>query len=105
MAIFLQNIFLKKITLREIKQTIMQTTSIKSIQFSKMLVLLAMLAVSGCMTVSQQAEDWRSNWPEREYYVEHYYTDPGNAAVQKQEDYLKWIKRFYVFQRLRAQID
>lgn len=64
--------------------------------FAKVLIAfcLAALCVS-CSTTQLAQRDWPEQLPEREYYVALYEEDKGNQGVQTQDEYLKWVIRFY----------
>lgn len=59
--------------------------------------------VSGCAGLLRPAEEWPSNIPAeiaseippRAYFVEAYHRDQSNEQLQSQEEYLKWVLRFY----------
>ena len=59
-------------------------------------VAVMVTAISGCVTPPPKSDDWPKQLPEKSFYLEQYAADRDNQQVQSQEDYLKWVKRFYL---------
>jgi len=67
-----------------------------SVRCAKALIVFCVVALFvGCSTTQQARLDWPEQLPQRAHYVALYEADQGNQEVQTQEEYLKWVKRFY----------
>lgn len=53
-----------------------------------------MLTLAACALV-QEKPGWPDNIPPRSYYESRYGADRHNQQYQSQQDYLKWVQRFY----------
>ena len=65
-------------------------------RLSALFFLIAVL--SACTTQSKKmarSDAWPEGMPSRAYFVKVYEADEINKKVQKQEEYLTWILRFY----------
>lgn len=59
--------------------------------------------ISGCAGLLRPAEQWSgkipaevaSEIPSKAYFVDVYHRDPSNEQLQSEEEYLKWVLRFY----------
>ena len=63
--------------------------------FIKFAVLAVFVALQGCSTPVREADAWPAQLPARQYFVQNYASDAKNAAVQTQDQYLTWVRRFY----------
>ena len=62
-----------------------------------MLVLVLVLLLTSCAGTSKfKSELWPRHIPSLEYYQNLYAEDSANSAVQSENDYLRWVKRFYL---------
>lgn len=59
-------------------------------------IFLCVLLTAGCATQPGQQQVWPEQLPAQSYFEQIYSADLANQAVQTKEDYLKWIKRFYL---------
>jgi len=57
--------------------------------------LMILLTLSGCVSYSRMANDWPSEIPPMDLFVEAYENDQANQEIQSMEAYLVWVKRFY----------
>lgn len=57
--------------------------------------LLLVTALAACVSTPKTADRWPSDIPEKAYYLAHYADDHSNQKIQSEEDYLKWVHRFY----------
>lgn len=57
--------------------------------------LLLSLAIAGCAVPSIRDEPWPQEIPAREWFLTRYLTDAPNQAVQRHQEYLRWVTRFY----------
>lgn len=59
--------------------------------------LLAMIALLSSCAISPtiDSDAWPQEIPERDYYVDAYNADLENQQWQEQNDYLRWVVRFY----------
>jgi len=58
-------------------------------------VLAVLLAIQGCATVVETTDGWPAHLPARLHFSRIYASDAANAAVQTEEQYLSWVRRFY----------
>lgn len=64
--------------------------------FAKAVIAFCLVVLCVSCTTTQQARlDWPEQLPERAHYVALYEEDKANQEVQTQDEYLKWVKRFY----------
>ncbi|OGT84963.1 MAG: hypothetical protein A3H91_01890 [Gammaproteobacteria bacterium RIFCSPLOWO2_02_FULL_61_13] len=63
--------------------------------FIKFAVLAVFVALQGCSAPVREADAWPAQLPARQYFVQNYESDAKNAAVQTQDQYLAWVRRFY----------
>lgn len=58
------------------------------------LLLIAVL-LSACTSHKITDETWPQEMPSRSYFVKIYNDDKHNRSIQTEEEYIKWIVRFY----------
>ncbi len=63
--------------------------------FIKFAVLAILVALQGCSTPVREADAWPAQLPARQHFVQNYASDAKNSAVQTQDQYLTWVRRFY----------
>jgi hypothetical protein len=61
----------------------------------KFAVLAVVVTLQGCSVPVREADAWPAQLPARQHFVQNYASDAKNAAVQSQEEYLAWVRRFY----------
>lgn len=61
----------------------------------RMLCVL-MLVASGCAEYPIKTTAWSDAMPADEVFLAHYQQDTRNANLQSLDDYLLWVKRFYL---------
>lgn len=60
-----------------------------------MVLLIFCLAMSGCTFSPVQQDSWPEDIPAREWFLTRYLTDAENLQHQRQQEYLRWVARFY----------
>ncbi|MEQ8937907.1 MAG: hypothetical protein RLT30_04330, partial [Gammaproteobacteria bacterium] len=61
----------------------------------KMTVPLLVLALFAGSALSLQAESWKVEIPEKDYFEHIYANDAVNKKYQSKEEYMDWVYRFY----------
>ncbi len=56
---------------------------------------LLLTLLQACVTAPGSQVSWPAELPPLQYYENYYSHDEGNQLVQTQDDYLKWVKRYY----------
>lgn len=56
------------------------------------IILLLML---GACSTTVTPENWPASAPPYRHFVETYHSDEANQALQSEDDYLLWVRRFY----------
>lgn len=51
--------------------------------------------ISACTSHKLVDEAWPTTMPSRSYFLQVYNADKGNKSVQSEEEYFKWVFRFY----------
>ncbi|MGB5325150.1 MAG: hypothetical protein WBN40_06985 [Pseudomonadales bacterium] len=61
-------------------------------------IFIAMLfsLLAACASNQRQLPPWPVHLPPVEEFLSVYQADADNAAVQNEDEYLKWVKRFYI---------
>lgn len=54
------------------------------------------VALAGCAALSPPAPDWPAGLPPRVYFERVHAADPLNSRLQPREEYLLWVRRFYL---------
>ena len=57
------------------------------------LICLSSLMLFACRTAD--LTEWPTELPQKSFFISMYASDPGNIAVQSQQEYLQWILSFY----------
>lgn len=61
-----------------------------------LLFILISILLSACSTVStKDPSRWPAEMAERDYYIDVFNADSENQQWQNQDDYLRWVVRFY----------
>jgi hypothetical protein len=71
----------------------------KFASFFRLTILLALITgLLACTTQSKKmarSDAWPEHMPSRTYFIKVYEADAVNKEIQKREEYLTWILRFY----------
>jgi len=59
------------------------------------LLIVVIVAISGCATNKPQDPNWPNELPPRAYFLDQYQQDLTNRNIQNEEEYLTWVVRFY----------
>ena len=51
--------------------------------------------LAGCASTGNNLSHWPTDIPDRSHYVALYQADGENAELQSDDEYLKWVVRFY----------
>ena len=64
---------------------------------TRLLLVILLFVLGACSSIRHQSavDDWPVALPEKAHYIALYQLDAVNQQVQSQEEYLKWVKRFY----------
>lgn len=54
------------------------------------------VALAGCAALRPQAPEWPAGLPPRAYFERVHAADPLNARLQPRDEYLLWVRRFYL---------
>ncbi len=61
-----------------------------------LMLLLIVTGLGACSTQSVRQGDWPETLPPQGYFESIYAADSSNQAVQSLDEYLVWIKRYYL---------
>lgn len=65
-------------------------------QIRRLTWLLIFAVVSGCADYQIKESAWSNELPLKEYFLKSYQRDSINANLQPLDQYLAWVKRFYL---------
>jgi hypothetical protein len=60
-----------------------------------LLIILSTLSIVTSCAIVNVSESWPDNIPSRSYFVSYYGKDKEHQEVLNQNDYLRWVHRFY----------
>jgi hypothetical protein len=77
------------------EQLMIQNNSIQYFQRNFGYLIFLILTLTGCVANTVKELAWPEDLPPRVYFLGKYKQDSANKNIEKEEEYLNWVIRFY----------